>query len=157
MNVMLRQNTTNQAWSQYRGVFFDRGAVMIGGKMIGLNCQGLHVFNGTTDNGEDIASIAGTALQLPKRGEKKARSFHVKGTFPTTAAITLAYTLDSINHDLTASAAETSAIGSHSGNLKFYGYRDRLGEFLSVRLANTRGSDFYIAEVGGHIIARHEK
>ena len=54
MNITLRQNMTTEALSQYTGLFFDRGMVQLGNRVIALDCERLCELGGDTDNTEDI-------------------------------------------------------------------------------------------------------
>lgn len=167
MNITLRQNLTNHAWSQYSNMFFDRGMVLIGGRMIGLNCKNLSSIEGSTDNDEQIDSFVSTGLFLPYfadkresdliRADRRAKSFFVKGRFEDNEALEFEYKLDSFPRVLTGERKDRPVVGTREGSLKFYGFRKRLGEFISVRLNNSFGKDFYVFEVSATIDVRRKR
>jgi hypothetical protein len=155
MRLTLRQNTKNMGLSQYTSMPFDRGIVRIGKRKFGLSKTGLYELTGDNDDGAKIVSEVVTSSALVGGGEKRIRSFHVRGMFSSSDAIAVTYSMaDTRTIETEAPQSEFGNQIGNVGTLRFHGSRTEHGEFVMVQLNNVDGAYFHLKNVQAHVVSR---
>jgi len=153
MDIIFRQNMTNSAISQYDNISLNRGMVNVGGKLVALTCDGLHVMTGSSDNGENINARFSMGSPAYGAGEKRVRTVHVKGEFDDINSIVLKYSMDDMEIGQNGDRAINSRLGTNgSGNIKFNGVREVQGEHLCIQIENNDGAFFDIKSISSFLI-----
>ena len=153
MNITVRQNVTNFAISQYSDFLFDRGIATVNGTTFLLRCDALCSLTGATDGGTDIDAVIQTGSIAFGDGEKRVRSVHVKGKFPSKRGLAVDYGMDGLEPGTTATVSMTSKVGTgNGGSLQFNGERATHGEHLSARVRNVDGADFTINKIDAFLV-----